>query len=252
MAEFDQLAEHYDLTRGGEPRGDQYASEIERILPADEGVVLEIGVGTGVVALGLARRQRRVVGVDVSGSMLEFARNRLGPVVVRGDATRLPFASGSVSHAVAVWVVHAVGDPVALFAETARVLAPGGLLVVCAGQRPAPDDRIGQIMADMAVRIDIRRNAARPRAVTTEQVVSWAGEAGFVGDVHQLERTWTGSPADELEAVRLRSWPALRELDDQTIDDVTQPTIMALRALPETKVERRAIVEMIAFRGTQR
>ncbi len=132
VAEFDHLAEHYDLTRGGESRGDQYAAELDAILPEGDAVVLEIGVGTGVVALGLARRQRRVVGVDVSAPMLEFAQRRLGNVVVRGDGTRLPFASRSVSHAVAVWVVHAVGQPVKLFAEAARVIAPGGLATALA------------------------------------------------------------------------------------------------------------------------
>jgi ubiquinone/menaquinone biosynthesis C-methylase UbiE len=86
VTEFDQLAEHYDETRGGEHRGDEYAADIDAQLPLGEGPILEIGVGTGVVALGLCRRGRDVFGLDLSAPMLARARLRLGPVVVRSDA----------------------------------------------------------------------------------------------------------------------------------------------------------------------
>ena len=55
MTEFDAIAEHYDETRGGERRGQEYADDIDAHLPAGDGPILEIGVGTGVVALGLRR-----------------------------------------------------------------------------------------------------------------------------------------------------------------------------------------------------
>ncbi len=53
---FDEIAPIYDETRGGEKRGDEYAADIDGLLPQDSGTVLEIGVGTGVVALGLRKR----------------------------------------------------------------------------------------------------------------------------------------------------------------------------------------------------
>ena len=43
MTEFDQLADHYDETRGGEQRGEDYAADIDAYLPAGEGPVVEIG-----------------------------------------------------------------------------------------------------------------------------------------------------------------------------------------------------------------
>jgi hypothetical protein len=58
--EFDDLARHYDETRGGEGRGDEYAAEIDALIPAGKEPILEIGVGTGVVVLGLRRRGRAV------------------------------------------------------------------------------------------------------------------------------------------------------------------------------------------------
>jgi ubiquinone/menaquinone biosynthesis C-methylase UbiE len=247
MSEFDRLAEHYDETRGGERRGDEYAADIDAHLPAGPGPILEIGVGTGVVALGLRRLGREVVGLDVSAPMLARARSRLGPVVVRSDAMNMALATASVAHAFSVWVIHSVSDPEALFREAGRVIRPGGLYVVCTTQRPAADDQVGNILAEMSARVDARREARRPRAVSMNEVLAWAGEAGFEGTIHELEREWHSSPADELRAIAYRQWPAMRELDETAIEEVTRPAVEALRALPATDRLRRATSEMVVL-----
>jgi ubiquinone/menaquinone biosynthesis C-methylase UbiE len=123
VAVFDAVAERYDETRGGEQRGDAYAAELQARL-RDPGTVLEVGVGTGVVALGLRRQGHSVVGVDLSAAMLTRARDRLGNCVARADACLLPIRSGAIAQAIAVWVVHAVGDADQMFRELARVLSP--------------------------------------------------------------------------------------------------------------------------------
>jgi ubiquinone/menaquinone biosynthesis C-methylase UbiE len=179
--------------------------------------------------------------------MLARARTRLGPVVVRSDALRMSIATASVAHAVSVWVVHAVGNPEQLFREAARVLKPEGRYIVCATQRPAPDDEIGNVMTKMGVRVDKLRGATRPRGVTTDETIAWAGRAGFVGSVHLLERRWNSSPAEELKAIALRIWPALRELDDDTAERATRPAVDALEALPQRDVVRRGIAELIVL-----
>jgi ubiquinone/menaquinone biosynthesis C-methylase UbiE len=248
VSEFDQLADHYDETRGGEQRGEEYAADIDAYLPAGEGPVLEIGVGTGVVALGLRRRGRDVVGLDLSPTMLVKAGARLGPVVVLADALAMALGTASVAHAVSVWVVHSVVDPVRLFAEAARVIRPGGRYVVCANQRPAPDDAIGNIISEMNFRVDARRGAERPREVTAEEVLAWAGQAGFTGTVHQFDRQWYSTPAAELAAISYRTWPAMRELDEATIEEVTMPAIEALGALQATECLRRAVADMVELK----
>jgi SAM-dependent methyltransferase len=247
VPEFDQLAELYDETRGGEQRGDEFAALLAPHLPGD-GRVLEVGVGTGVVALGLAKRGHRVLGLDVSRPMLRRGRERLGPVVVLGDAMELPIAGRSVASAVSVWVVQSVPDPVRLFVEVARVLRPGGRYLVCTTQRPAADDAIGHIIEQMAGAVDAHRIGQRPRGVSVEQILGWAGEAGFHGDVHPHERTFLSSPEYELDAIERRAWPALRELDDSAQDEATRPAIDALRALPPGETPRRGIVDVIVLR----
>jgi ubiquinone/menaquinone biosynthesis C-methylase UbiE len=247
VSEYDELAALYDATRGGERRGDEYAADIDALLPAGEGPVLEIGVGTGVVALGLSRRGRSVVGIDISAPMLARAWSRLGPVVARSDAMRMAVATSSVAHAVSVWLVHSVKDPVLLFEEAARVLRPGGRYVVCTTQRPASDDRVGQVIAAMSARVDSRRGASLPHAVTAEQVLAWAGQAGLSGATRQLARQWRSSPENELAAIAGRQWPALRELDEEAIEEVTRPAVEALKSMPATECLRRATTDVIVL-----
>lgn len=247
MTEFDDLAADYDATRGGEKRGEEYAVDIDAYLPQGEGPVLEIGVGTGVVALGLQRRGRTVVGVDLSFPMARRARERLGPVVVHCDALAMGVRTASVAHATSVWVVHSVADPVRLFEEAARVLRPGGRYVVCAVQRPDPGDEIGAVLTEMAARVDKLRGAARPRQVTADEVVGWAAPAGFAATVHRLQRSWVGRPSDDLTAIALRQWPAMRELDDEALADATRPAVAALSALPDVDTVRRATADMVVL-----
>ena len=247
VAEFDLIADNYDETRGGEQRGEEYAADIDAHLPSGEGPILEVGVGTGVVALGLRRRGRRVIGLDLSAPMLHRARSRLGPVVIRSDALRMSIATASVAHAVSVWVVHSVADPIQLFQEVARVMEQDGRYVVCTTQRPSPDDEIGTIITEMGTRVDALRRSSRPRGVTTGEVLDWARPAGFIGTVHWFERQWSSSPADELMAISLRTWPALRELHEDDIEVAIRPAIDNLQALPPTNVIRRATAEMVVF-----
>ncbi len=248
MTEFDQLAEHYDETRGGERRGDAYATHIDAHLPAGDSPILEIGVGTGVVALGLRRLGRTVIGLDLSSPMLKRARSRLGPVLVRSDAMQMALATASVPHAVSVWVVHSVKQPTLLFEEAFRVIRPGGLCVVCTAQTPAPGDEVGRVIAEMAMQVDIRRRASRPRGVTRAEVLEWATNAGFSGTAHQLERRLYSTPAQELAAIAHRNWPALRELDEADIREVTGPAIEALESMPEILNLRRATADLLVLK----
>ncbi len=230
MTEFDRIPENYDQSRGGEQRGAEYAADLDACLPEGDGPIPEIGVGTGVVALGLRRRGRSVLGVDLSTPMLGRAHSRLGPVVVLSDAMNMALGTASVPHAVSVWVVHSVANPVLLFREAARVIRPGGRSIVCVAQRSSPDDRVGAIMEEMGVRVDVFRGVSRPRGVSVEEVLEWAESAGFTGNVHQLERQWRSSTGQELRAIANRTWPALWELDEDALEEVTRPAVDALRA----------------------
>jgi ubiquinone/menaquinone biosynthesis C-methylase UbiE len=93
--------------------------------------VLDVGCGTGRVAVELAERGSRVWGVDPSAEMLAEAKARAGRRVAfkRAAAESLPFRDGWFERAVLRLVVHHL-DRASALPEVARVLAPGGRIVV--------------------------------------------------------------------------------------------------------------------------
>ena len=100
------------------------------------GRILEVGVGTGI-SLPDYSRANRIVGVDISDAMLCKARERvmefsLGHVegLEVMDAERLAFPDASFDVVVAQYVVTAVPSPEAALDEFARVLKPGGEIVI--------------------------------------------------------------------------------------------------------------------------
>jgi ArsR family transcriptional regulator len=98
--------------------------------------VLDVGTGTGILALELARLGLRVVAVDRSKAMLEAARAKLaaegvaGVDLREGDAAALPLADTSVDAAFAHMVLQYLPSPAEALAEMARVVRPGGRVVV--------------------------------------------------------------------------------------------------------------------------
>jgi ArsR family transcriptional regulator len=95
-----------------------------------------VGTGTGTLALDLARAGLRVVAVDHSPRMLEAAREKLereapGAVELRlGDASALPLADAEVDAAFAHMVLQYLASPPDALREMARVVRPGGAVVV--------------------------------------------------------------------------------------------------------------------------
>ena len=130
-SDFGPLAHDYDRLRPA----DEKWWELVDILMAEGDLrgrrVLDVGCGTGRLAVALAERGAKVWGVDPSEEMLAQARAVAGIRVglKRGAAEALPFKDGWFERAVMRLVVHLVERPRAL-GELARVLAPGGRAVI--------------------------------------------------------------------------------------------------------------------------
>lgn len=98
--------------------------------------LLDIGTGTGRIVEIFGPRVRRAVGVDLSHEMLTVARANLersalrNCVVRHGDMYHLPLESGSFDAAVIHQVLHYAEEPASVIGEAARVLRPGGRLIV--------------------------------------------------------------------------------------------------------------------------
>jgi SAM-dependent methyltransferase len=97
----------------------------------DRGKVLDIGSGTGSLALAIARScsHCRVEGIDLSREYIAFARTRAQDARLRfdtGDAQNLPYAAGTFDAAVSLLVFNFVPEPAKALSEARRVTRPGG------------------------------------------------------------------------------------------------------------------------------
>lgn len=94
-------------------------------------LVADVGAGTGAASRAVERRGGRVVAVDLAMGMLELGRRRRPPAVV-ADGRWLPLASHSCGALVAAFSFNHVPDPDRALAEAARVVEPGGAVLVSA------------------------------------------------------------------------------------------------------------------------
>src|SRR6266508_3318125 len=131
---YENLASVYDFTFGPALHpGRVDAMQRMAIKPRDR--VLEVGVGTGINA-ALYPTDCSVTGIDLSGSMLERARERIARKGVRNvrllqmDAANLKFADDTFDIVYAPYVISVVPDPVAVAREMRRVCRPGGRIVI--------------------------------------------------------------------------------------------------------------------------
>src|SRR6204780_3936989 len=159
---YDRWAPIYDLVFGGVfGKGRQAAIVATNSLG---GRVLEVGVGTGI-SLPQYAANTRVFGTDISEGMLRKAHQRvkeLGLNNVEGlavmDAEKLEFPDNSFDVVMAQYVVTAVPNPEAALDEFARVLRPGGELIILtrvsadAGMRRFIEQRLQPVVRRLGFR----------------------------------------------------------------------------------------------------
>lgn len=121
-------------------------SELQALLSPLDGApirrALDLATGTGLYARAMAARHpgAEVWAMDRSLEMLQRASalDRGGHLrLARADAARIPLATGSVDHLNCAGALHLLDDTAPVWAEIARVLAPGGHLTVMTLTHPA-------------------------------------------------------------------------------------------------------------------
>lgn len=221
---FDQVAHRYDDTRGYPPGVAQsIADAMLRYGPIAPGAhALEIGIGTGRIAMPLLARGVNLSGVDLSERMLGRLREKyaaaqaqpaetqpaLGRLDARpGDITALPFAPATFDAVIAVHVLHLVAEWRQAFDEALRVLRPGAPLLL--GQDVAHGSVVSHPLQDEWVDI-MRELGAEPRRVGAASFAEILAEARGRGLVveERLVADWTvaTSPAEGFADVANRSW----------------------------------------------
>jgi phosphatidylethanolamine/phosphatidyl-N-methylethanolamine N-methyltransferase len=159
---YDRWAPIYDLVFGGVfSKGRDAAIQATNKLG---GRVLEVGVGTGI-SLPLYSPNVRIFGTDISEAMLKKAKRRVAEGNLKNieglsvmDAEKLEFPDNAFDVVMAQYVVTAVPNPEAALDEFARVLRPGGELIILtrvsadAGMRRFIEQRLQPVVRRLGFR----------------------------------------------------------------------------------------------------
>lgn len=236
LKSFDRVADVYDETRGLPP--DVAATIAEALLAIFRSVVpeprlVEVGIGTGRMAVPLAEAGVRVTGIDISPAMLSVMRAKRTDIdVMLAESERPPLRAGSFDGALFVHILHLVPDAAATIAATLPLIRAGGVLV-SAGDDP---ETVVERSSVTIVRETIRemtgitmgdgRKEVDELLGTFERVTRDAGAS--------IERAriaeWIGSttPRIQLERLARRDYSASWQIPDDALPEVV--------ALAETRL----------------
>jgi ubiquinone/menaquinone biosynthesis C-methylase UbiE len=127
--------------------------------------ILDVGTGTGFLALLFAELGHRVTGIDISNCMLEKSRCnadrlRLAVDFMHGDAENLPFDDGSFDIVMNRYLLWTLPDPKTAVNEWSRVVKSGGKLILIDGRwhNPAIHMRLRRFIGSMIVLLTENRN----------------------------------------------------------------------------------------------
>lgn len=197
--------------------------------------VLDLGCGTGVVARAIAARDGftgTVTGIDLSDDFIAAAETFAADDGVSdrvqfavGDAHQLDFRAASFDTVVAHTLVSHVRDPLAVLAEAARVVRPGGYVAVFDGDYASltfgcADPRLGEavepalqatIMSSPRVMREIPRllpKAGLRLIATQAHVYAEAGSSTFMLNLAETYAPLTAASAGQLSAAHVDAWLA--------------------------------------------
>lgn len=231
---FDRAAEYYDSTRVTDRVTLDSIVGLLGEHVAGDGPVLEIGVGTGQLALPLAATGVRVTGLDLSSAMMakliEKAGGRSPIPLVRGDATAMPFGDRAFAGAYARWVLHLIPTWRTVLRELDRVVAVDGAIAIePGGESGVFRDvflRFHEILGDVTLPPGlhpVRRGEQLDEAMASigwrlDRVEALEYEARgslatFFEEIPDRRFSWTwGVPDDALAAAadEVRAWAAER------------------------------------------
>ncbi len=226
--QFGRQAAHY-VDSASHRNGDSLELLVALAQSTGRELVLDVATGVGFTAFALAPGSRWVMATDIAPQMLEQARRERSRRGLRNvslglaAAECLPFADGAFDRVACRTAAHHFADPVSAVREMARVLKPGGLLLLA--DTVAPED---ELVSDWMNAVEKRRDPSHQRnlppsewrqvladqglAVTGEaaafvphELFDWVRRSGTrASDVAQLQRDLASASPAAREAFAIR------------------------------------------------
>ncbi|MDX2160924.1 MAG: class I SAM-dependent methyltransferase [bacterium] len=215
---FDRAVAYYDETRGFPPGVETHIPPLfvraGNLNAASR--VLEIGIGTGRIAIPLAPHVGMYIGIDISTAMMDRLRAKRTNeriFVVQGDAARLPFADASFDAVTAVHIFHLIPAWRGVLAEVRRVLKPGGALLH--GWNGRNTDDTLQAVWEAAIG-DAREHTG---TVPFSKQATFPLDEGWQtrGATEVLPFTFEQTANGYLDMIRQRKWSHCWKMSDDTI-----------------------------------
>ena len=211
---FARHAGQWDRLRALHADEAKVEARISKLLDVSSGgLLVDMGTGTGRVLELLADRYDRALGIDTNQEMLAYARARMqGPrfahVQVRqGDISNLNLGDRTASTVIMHQVLHYLAEPSRAIAEAARILAPGGTLLI----------------VDFAAHtVDrLRDEFAHQRlGFSEQQMLSWLNDAGLFLNAHE---ELPPTAASNREGLTVAFWRAAPSATDAPAHYPTRP-----------------------------
>lgn len=129
----------FPVSQSEEAEKSAYRSVLSKFYNGNSLEILDVGTGTGFMALMLAEMGHNITGMDSSEGMLEKARRKVNGNGQRvsfqiGDAENLPFEDASFDSIVSRYLLWTLPDPWKALKEWHRVVRPGGTIICIEGQ----------------------------------------------------------------------------------------------------------------------
>lgn len=238
---FDRAVEFYDRTRALPPEIMKPAIDalVREMATGQDSRVLELGVGTGRVALPVVTEIGRVFGIDLSVAMMEVLRRKENARLVRlaqADATALPFPSEIFRAIYAVHVLHLVSGWQDAVREVMRVLERGGRFVINFHRRDtaSPNVLIRRQLRAVAKEfgIDLKRPGAQSEDEIFQEIQKWDPHARIVEIAEWTEDETAGNILDGINRqIYSETWAIPRDLMEQITPRLEQWAIESFGSL---------------------
>lgn len=226
---FDRAAEYYDETRGF-PEG--IAPQVGAFIAEAVGFtadshLLEVGIGTGRIALPLAPYVGSITGFDISWQMMNRLRVKQNGEPIRlsaADAHFMPFAQGQFDAAYLTHVLHLVADPVRVAQEIMRVVKEDGIFVHMRNRYN--NNAQFQEVVNAWESATGRGSRMRSRWARIDSSIQEAGWT--LQDEKAFSFPYTAYLSDYIERLEKRQWSNTWTMDEETVQRGLQAVYLAV------------------------